>query len=196
MAKYGLYSFELEPGYYTITAEYYQNSTLTYSAEETVTIKDGGNYVIDLLLLPVYSKELMGSSEINEFSENSTSNARSTETEIAISKINSSNGVNSTEQTGFNLSTENSILIALIVILLLAVSYLLYKTHKKTSKKPNDEKIGHEDRYLSRPINIPEFSVKVHNKSFDQELRQDIQVKQKKLCPKQGKKQDQKPINT
>jgi hypothetical protein len=72
--------------------------------------------VIDLLLLPVYSKELMGSSEINEFSENSTSNARSTETEIAISKINSSNGVNSTEQTGFNLSTENSIQIALIVI--------------------------------------------------------------------------------
>ena len=39
VAKYGLYSFELEPGNYSITARYYQNNTLLIQQTETITIK-------------------------------------------------------------------------------------------------------------------------------------------------------------
>jgi uncharacterized membrane protein len=49
------------PGNYTIAAKYYQNEVLTYSIEETIEIKDEGNYVLDLLLSPVYSEETTGS---------------------------------------------------------------------------------------------------------------------------------------
>lgn len=70
VAKYGLYSFDLVPGDYNITASYYQNSSVTYTASETIQIKDQGKYVRDLLLLPVYSEELMGDSEVNTLSEN------------------------------------------------------------------------------------------------------------------------------
>ena len=42
------------------------------------------------------------------------------------------------------------------------------------------------DRDLSRPINTPEFSVNVHNKSFDQELRQDFQVITEETVSKTG----------
>ncbi len=59
VAKSGIYSFDLEPGNYSITAKYYENNTLTYSATEAITIKNGGSYRLDLLLLPVYSAELM-----------------------------------------------------------------------------------------------------------------------------------------
>ena len=68
VAKYGMYSFELEPGNYTITAKYYQNSTVIYSVEDIVNIKNKGKYVHDLILLPVYSEELMSSSSVQESS--------------------------------------------------------------------------------------------------------------------------------
>ena len=53
VAKNGMYSFELVPGDYAITARYYQNNTLTYSKKTTLKIEDGGNYVFDLVLRPV-----------------------------------------------------------------------------------------------------------------------------------------------
>lgn len=71
VAKYGVYSFELEPGDYLITASYYQNSTLLYFAEEPIKVKGEGSYVLDLLLLPVYSEELMDNYELKETSESS-----------------------------------------------------------------------------------------------------------------------------
>lgn len=55
VAKNGLYSVDLVPGKYTITARYYQNNILTYSTKETLDIKEGGNYLFDLLLPPVNS---------------------------------------------------------------------------------------------------------------------------------------------
>jgi len=60
VAKNGTYSFELLPGNYKITAEYYQNNILTYSAEETIQIideGDGASYIYDLMLLRVYSEK-------------------------------------------------------------------------------------------------------------------------------------------
>lgn len=52
--QYGIYSLELPPGNYLITATSYKN-TLKYSTEVPLTITDNGTYVIDLLLMPVYS---------------------------------------------------------------------------------------------------------------------------------------------
>ncbi|MDW7730828.1 MAG: hypothetical protein SCH66_00180 [Methanolobus sp.] len=61
VAKYGVYSFELPSGSYRITAKYYQDGTLSHYGEESITVSDDGNYVVDLLLLPSYSE----SSEID-----------------------------------------------------------------------------------------------------------------------------------
>ncbi|UGV41548.1 winged helix-turn-helix transcriptional regulator [Methanococcoides orientis] len=66
VAKYGTYSFDLNPGSYTITARYYQNDTLIYLAEEDIVITDGGSYVIDLLLYPAYSEGLITEEDLAE----------------------------------------------------------------------------------------------------------------------------------
>jgi uncharacterized membrane protein len=56
VAKYGLYSMELEPGTYKIVAGYYNNRNLESSTEEIITIESGGDYVVDLLLYPAYEE--------------------------------------------------------------------------------------------------------------------------------------------
>jgi uncharacterized membrane protein len=176
VAKYGLYSFELEPGNYTIKAEYYQNGTLNYSAEETVKIKDNGNYVVDLLLLPIYSKELMGSSEINGTSKNSSFYAGNSETEAAIRKMNSSSSMNTTGQTGLKFLTVNYLLKYLSIFFLLAASYLLFRIHKKGGKTSQEGKKGCVAKDFSKPVNSPNMSVKVHDKSIKTELKSDFQA--------------------
>ncbi|MDW7731676.1 MAG: hypothetical protein SCH66_04495 [Methanolobus sp.] len=57
LAKYGIYSFNLVPGNYLITASYYRNSTRTHYTEEEITITDDGDYVIDIIFLPTYYEE-------------------------------------------------------------------------------------------------------------------------------------------
>ena len=75
--------------------------------------------MLDLLLLPVYSEELMDGSEVNGSSANlnesakTSSNAVNPLTEAAIDKTNTSNGVNLTEESGSDSSTVNYLLIAL-----------------------------------------------------------------------------------
>ncbi|NPE30184.1 winged helix-turn-helix transcriptional regulator [Methanococcoides sp. SA1] len=53
--QYGIYSLELPPGNYLITATSYKENSLEYFTEVPLTITDNGTYVIDLLLMPVYS---------------------------------------------------------------------------------------------------------------------------------------------
>ena len=69
VARYGLYSFNLAPGSYLITAKYYQNNTLTSFAEETITITDDGDYVLDLLLFPSYDEVILNETELSEITE-------------------------------------------------------------------------------------------------------------------------------
>lgn len=69
VARYGLYSFNLASGSYLITAKYYQNNTLTSFAEETITITDDGDYVLDLLLFPSYDEEIVNETELSEITE-------------------------------------------------------------------------------------------------------------------------------
>jgi len=69
VARYGVYSFNLAPGNYLITARYYQNNTLASSADETITITENGDYVLDLLLFPAYDEEFLNETEFSEITE-------------------------------------------------------------------------------------------------------------------------------
>jgi uncharacterized membrane protein len=175
VARYGMYSFELEPGNYTITAKYYQSSTVTYSVDDTVNIKNKGNYVHDLLLLPVYSEELMGSSRANGSSNNSASSAGNPVTEVAISNINDSRGMNATKDGGFYTPPANYLLIALLTLVLLsAAGYQLSRKHKNIGKTSQEEKTAHKIKDFSGPANTLELSVTVPDKSPGPELRKDF----------------------
>jgi len=56
------YSFNLTPGTYLITANYFEGKTIVYTAKEEVIISDKGEYVHDLLLFPTYNEELLNHS--------------------------------------------------------------------------------------------------------------------------------------
>lgn len=109
VAKNGMYSFELVPGDYTITARYYQNNTLIYSKEATFKIEDEGNYVLDLLLYPVSEYPV---------------------TETILDEINH-NSVNPPEQTSAGSSVISYLPIALALLLLFGGGYILFSMRKK-----------------------------------------------------------------
>lgn len=181
VAKYGMYSFELVPGDYAITAKYYQNSTLIYSAEETVKIKDEGKYVLDLLLLPVYSDELMDSSGVNGSSRNTNKNAENS----------SSNNVNPVTDTAagqnINSDTDNSnnavpasgayplsmsyLLAALLLFLFLVAGYRFARKDKKLEEKPEERGHitgkGHTTGNLFEPGKVSELLVKTPDKTAE-----------------------------
>ena len=69
VARHGLYSFNLAPGNYLITAKYYKNNTLMSFAEETITITDDGDYVLDILLFPSYDEEILNETELSDITE-------------------------------------------------------------------------------------------------------------------------------
>lgn len=140
VAKYGVYSFNLEPGNYLITASYYQNSTLINSAEKSIEIKGEGNYNVDLLLLPVYSEEFM-------ISEN-TGNTK-TSSNITQSASNNSDAVNNLGENGskanisvaetgktdiFTSSIIYYFIAALVLVLLIGGGYNL-KRQKSLGKR-------------------------------------------------------------
>lgn len=135
VAKYGLYSFELAPGNYTITASYYQNSTLTYQAKETITIEGEGNYVLDLLLLPVYSNELMENpDETPSSQETLTENSNKTTNENSKPEENAS-GSETFSSTFYLLGI-------LLIFTLLIGGYKFPKNQKNKNKKFAQSKTG------------------------------------------------------
>ena len=69
VARYGIYSLNLVPGDYLITASYFQNNTITSYMEETISITNDGDYVMDLLLLPAYDEQLLNETESSDISE-------------------------------------------------------------------------------------------------------------------------------
>jgi uncharacterized membrane protein len=70
------YSFNLTPGTYLITANYFEGKTIVYTAKEEVVISDKGEYVHDLLLFPTYKEELLNHSrfEVPNLSFDETKN--------------------------------------------------------------------------------------------------------------------------
>ncbi len=211
VAKYGVYSFDLMPGDYNITANYYENSSIKYSANETIKVKDQGKYLLDLLLFPVYSEELMGSSEINGFSgdqkgtaessSNTTDLLTDTSTGSTSSKGNSSS-TNLANQIGSSYINGNYLLIAaLLLFILIAGGYRVSRKDKKIEKNQplkNAHKIsgigadekGHTTEDFFKPVKVPEISVEVHDErievpheSLEHELKRESQVQESRLKP-------------
>jgi uncharacterized membrane protein len=70
LANYGIYSFNLDPGSYLISASYYTDNELAAYTEEEITISDDGDYVLDLILFPVYYDDpLLNESNFAELDE-------------------------------------------------------------------------------------------------------------------------------
>lgn len=191
VAKYGLYSFDLIPGDYNITAIYYQNSSVTYSATEIIKIKDQGKYVLDLLLLPVYSEELMGNSkDQNETAENSSSNSLTGAAagRMTSSSKSNSSSTNQADQIRAGSINANYLLVAApLLLLLLAAGYRLSRKDKKIGEnQPQRVYItgkGHKTGDPSKPVKVPERSVEVNDKrvevpheNIEPELKQESQV--------------------
>ena len=57
VAKDGSYSFTVDTGSYTITAIYGEGGIIKDSVQETITIKNEGNFVVDLILFPIVEPE-------------------------------------------------------------------------------------------------------------------------------------------
>ncbi|HWQ47777.1 MAG TPA: hypothetical protein VN414_02300 [Methanosarcina sp.] len=187
VAKYGVYSFDLMPGDYNITANYYENSSVKYSATEIIKVKDQGKYLRDLLLLPVYSEELMSDSELNGFSEykngtaksssNTTNSLTDTSTGPLASKRNSSS-TSSVDQSGIGPINVNYLLIILSFALLLAAGYVVSRKNKKIEKN-QPQKGAHRvsgtganekentTKDLFKPVEVPELSVEVHDERVE-----------------------------
>jgi len=182
VAKNGQYSIGLIPGNYTVTARYYQNSTLYYSKEETIVIKDEEDYVLDLLLLPINSKGLIDSSgenissrNINESAKNSTHNLINPVTDTAIDKANNSNGVDITElrtppakQGRLYSSVLSYLLMALIFVLILAGGYLFVRKHRQIEMNTfQEEKTRFKTGDLSEFDNMSGHLEVVYNKGSE-----------------------------
>ena len=184
VAKYGMYSFELEPGDYLIEAGYYQNSTLIYSAEETVIIKGEGSYVVDLLLLPLYSPELMDSPEDTDNSSTIIQMVNNESDSVNNSDIDnvSAGNVNITEPGEINgsaSSTEDYLLAALVASLLLAGGYKFQKHRSIEKNKPENDKLekaGHKTEKISVPVSPPDFSAKVFDEIIEPKTEPELSV--------------------
>jgi len=71
IASVGVYSFELNPGDYTLIANYYIGDELIASTTEEVSIIEEGDFVLDLILFPNFDDELV---EDFDFDDNDGSN--------------------------------------------------------------------------------------------------------------------------
>jgi len=57
VAKDGTYSFELAAGDYDVEAKYFENDELISKTSESVSIKQEGDYIVDLILFPSFEEE-------------------------------------------------------------------------------------------------------------------------------------------
>lgn len=126
VAKNGMYSFDLGPGDYVITARYYKNNTVIYSKQTTLKIEDEGNYVFDLLLYPVSENSAKGAAEEKIDYTNTSSSAGKAR-------------YDSSTEADFSSRNDSSIIsnlpVALIFIFLLGGGYKLSRNRKNLKTK-------------------------------------------------------------
>jgi len=134
VANLSFYSFKLEPGTYNITAKYYQNGTLLYSAQKTTEIKGPGDYRLDLLLFPVYSSDLMDNSKTNGSTGNLAANSQA-----SLNGGNNSNTIGVAGKNKAGIPALSYIVIAFALFSLFAGGYSL-----STKRKRNDEKAQYQ----------------------------------------------------
>jgi uncharacterized membrane protein len=157
VCTYGTYSFELPQGNYKITASYFEDSTLSYYAEDLINITDDGNYVLDLLLFPEYYQ----STTSTNVSGNVSSLGQST-----ISQ-------NVTASKTSSIST-NTLLIT-ISILLVAFILLKHSTGQKTTPIEKHHVVKHdkvEEKVIltPKPVQLPESVEKLEVGSEESEI--------------------------
>jgi len=157
VCTYGTYSFELPQGNYKITASYFEDSTLSYYAEDLINITDDGNYVLDLLLFPEYYQSTTstnGSGNVSSLGQSTISQ------NVTASKTSS-------------IST-NTLLIT-ISILLVAFILLKHSTGQKTTPIEKHHVVKHdkveENVILTpKPVQLPESVEKSEVGSEESEI--------------------------
>lgn len=154
VANLSFYSFKLEPGIYNITAKYYQNGTLLYSAQKTTEIKGPGDYRLDLLLFPVYSSDLMDDSKVNGSAENLTAN-----TPASLTAENNSKAIGAAVNNKAAIPALSYIVIVFALFSLFAGGYSLSTKRKRTEEKAQTGSTAKNKAYLQlehRPGTLPE----------------------------------------
>ena len=110
IAKNGTYSFDVANGVYLVEARQYQKNHVVAYTNENVTVKQDGNYVIDLILFP----------EIETGGEDSYP--------IDVN------------ESFFESSTNNYSMLWIGIILVFALGALYYVKHKEKNSKAHDKK--------------------------------------------------------
>ena len=143
LAKNGTYSFELAPGTYTISAEYYQNDRLVYSKETIIEIESEGSYVFDLLLFPV--------------SENTAK-----EPVAKTTNVNSGDSAGRTTLNGF--TNLNYLPVILALFLLAGGSYKLFKKNKNLKFQEFRERKPGISGFMANPLsNSPNSGIELES---------------------------------
>ncbi|OPY23539.1 MAG: hypothetical protein A4E23_00516 [Methanomethylovorans sp. PtaU1.Bin073] len=157
VCTYGTYSFELPQGNYKITASYFEDSTLSYYAEDLINITDDGNYVLDLLLFPEYYQSTTstnGSGNVSSLGQSTISQ------NVTASKTSS-------------ISTDT--LLITISILLVAFILLKHSTGQKTTPIEKHHVVKHdkvEEKVIltPKPVQLPESVEKLEVGSEESEI--------------------------
>ncbi len=64
VSKNGTYSFTVPVGFYEVKAQHYDGGLLVSSTSENITVRDGGDYILDLVLFPIINEEELLEGEI------------------------------------------------------------------------------------------------------------------------------------
>ncbi|MHC1595390.1 MAG: peptidase associated/transthyretin-like domain-containing protein, partial [Candidatus Syntropharchaeales archaeon] len=59
VSKDGNYRLNVPEGSYHLTAKHYENNQLEYYTEENITVAGGGDYTLDLIMLPAIEDEFL-----------------------------------------------------------------------------------------------------------------------------------------
>lgn len=115
ISKNGTYTFNVPSGDYEIKAEYYKDTILESSAEENISIKTDGIFIVDLILFPNYEEE-------NELLRE----------DIVI-------------EDSFDEETNYYFIIAVIALAVIFTAYYFYKRKKKKPDKEEKKEVPHSD---------------------------------------------------
>ncbi len=132
----GEYSFEVPSGNYVITAEYYENGSLVYYDEQEIVVSEEGNFVVDLLMFPVF-ENISDELDAIDFEE----------IENTISEETLPENNNDLIENNYFMLIFGIILIVLIVGIIV---YFVYNKKVFESKKENSDE--HLDAYAEEVL--------------------------------------------
>lgn len=170
ISKNGFYSFQIPSGDYIITAEQYSNDFIIASTQESLTISDEGEYVVDLILLPVFEES---EDEETKFIDDSTD-------EII-------------DKPSYNLLPA----IILLILICLILIYLFLKKNKIKTKNQSKKKTKRKQNKNKKPklkkpqqlktVQLPndlselyEF-IRKHKRTTQKEIRRIIPLSEAKI---------------